>query len=200
MARFDYLRSSDDCSFENECTLDKQCPKHCDYCKLWFVREQQLVMGSTMSDREFDKQYTYVSDGFAKCPVHGYKKSHKGANGRPKGVFAGTLTMSPDDDLNQNDMIVAIKKVLNYKQSNVKRYAWYLELTKAGLPHIHFIYETNTSGRIKAQLFTRAWSKWDENKPCGLGHRGGYHKNCASTEDYKNYIKKDGSEFHEDKW
>ena len=139
--------------------------------------------------------------GYKSCPVHGWKTAtNRGLNGRPKGVFAGTLTMSDTDNFTQDDMITAIKKVLNYKQSAVKRFAWYLEFTEKGLPHIHFIYETDTGGRVKAQLFTRAWPIWDEHVKCGLGHRGGYHKNVADVDAYKAYIKKDQSIFSENKW
>ena len=182
------------------CTPVKVCHKHCPNCEQWVKREDDIHR-LARDNRDIDRLYGIVLAGYKACNVHGPKyKNNRGANGRPKGVFAGTLTMSDTDEFTQTDMITSIKKVMNYKQSNVKKYAWYLEFTEKGLPHIHFIYETETGGRIKAQLFSRAWPIWNENKPVGVGHRGGYHKNVADVDAYRAYIKKDGSDFSENKW
>lgn len=120
-----------------------------------------------------------------------YKKHHSG-NGKPKGIFAGTLTVSPSDPYNEHDMTVAIEKVMNQGTCPVKRYAWYVEKTSNGLPHIHFIYETEQGGRIHAKVFMRYWKIWDEKTKCGKGHRGGYHKLVSSETAYTEYIAKDG--------
>lgn len=119
------------------------------------------------------------------------KKSHRG-NGKPTGIFAGTLTMSSKDETNENEMCVAITKIMNQQTVPVKRYAWYLEYTKNELPHVHFIYETHTSGRIHQKIFKRYWKTWDEAVKIGAGHRGGYHKLAESETAYTEYIAKDG--------
>lgn len=130
----------------------------------------------------------------------GLKPKHHIGNGKPSGIFAGTLTMSPNDPYNQADMIQAIRKIMRQKSQPIKRYCWYLEYTKADVPHIHFIYETNTGGRITAQTFKRHWKIWDEHEPVGQGHRGGYHKHCHDENSYMDYIMKDNSTHSENRW
>lgn len=139
----------------------------------------------------------YLSPG---CP--GYIKpvgSHKG-NGTHQGIWAGTLTMSPSDELTQEDMINAIKKIMRQKSCPVSRYVWYLEYTDAGTPHVHFMYETVSGGRIERKHFKRLWKLWDEDIRCGSGHRGGYHRPVHSEDDYLNYVKKGESVIHENFW
>lgn len=134
------------------------------------------------------------------CPGYKPKRGSHVGNGAPKGVFAGTLTMAPDDGLTKDDMLVAIHKVMQQQSCPVKRYVWYLEYTDAGLPHIHFMYETETGGRIEAKHFKRAWKIWNEKQRCGAGHRGGYHRPVHDEDEYKKYVQKDNSPDHEDTW
>lgn len=128
------------------------------------------------------------------------KAKHHVGNGKPKGIFAGTLTMSPNDPYNEKDMISAIIKLMKQKSCPVKRYAWYLEYTNAGTPHIHFIYETQSGGRITAQTFGRCWSLWDENIECGRGHKGGYHSFVHNEDAYLEYIAKCNNVNSVNKW
>lgn len=130
---------------------------------------------------------------------HIIQKGHHTGNGKPKGSFAGTLTMAPTWSTNEEEMVAAIQKIMRQKTTPVKRYAWYLEYTDKNVPHIHFIYETEKGGRITAQTFKRQWKWWDENTPCGTGHVGGYHRHVAKEDDYLEYIKKDKGR-HENKW
>jgi len=120
------------------------------------------------------------------------KKTERKGNGKPQGIFAGTLTMSDKDVLNENEMCFAISKIMTQQTVPVKRYAWYVERTENGLPHIHFIYETETGGRIHNKIFKRYWKIWDESVKIGKGHRGGYHKVVESETAYTEYIAKDG--------
>lgn len=139
----------------------------------------------------FDKHWDYgIAEWHKRCPAY-TKPSHKG-NGKPQGIFAGTLTMSTSDTTNEEEMVAAMKKILNQKTVPVKRWAWYLEHTENGTPHIHFIYETDTGGRIHQKIFRRYWKVWDESTKCGRGHRGGYHKVVESETAYTEYIAKDG--------
>lgn len=124
---------------------------------------------------------------------------HHIGNGKPNGIFAGTLTMSPKDALNENDMLHAINKIMIQKTVPVEKYAWYLEYTDANVPHIHFIYRTTSGGRIHQKIFKRYWKIWDESQQCGKGHRGGYHKVVESETAYTEYIEKDGGR-HINKW
>lgn len=118
--------------------------------------------------------------------------SHKG-NGVHQGLFAGTLTMAPTDPYNQEDMIGAISKIFSQNTVPVKKWAWYLEYTKNGTPHIHFVYETESGGRIHKKIFQRYWKLWDEprNQTGRGGFPGGYHSPAKSETAYIEYISKD---------
>lgn len=135
------------------------------------------------------------------CPVmleKSKKYSHKG-NGVPKGSWAGTLTISPSDPYNEEDMVDAIKKIMRQQTCPVEKYAWYVEYTDNGLPHIHFIYKTPNGGRIHQKVFKRVWKIWDESQKVGAGHRGGFHRLVHSEEDYLRYIGKENGR-HQNNW
>jgi len=113
-------------------------------------------------------------------------------NGAPTGPFAFTLTKSPADDLTEEDMIKAVKKLMKQKSCPVTKYAWYLEYGDEATkqhPHIHGMYETVTRGRIESKHFKRAWPIWNPSQPMGAGHRGGYHRSVRAEEAYTDYIK-----------
>lgn len=118
------------------------------------------------------------------------RTTHEG-NGKPQGWFAGTLTKSPDWEETEADMITAIRKIMSQKTVPVDKYAWYLEYTENGQPHIHFLYISDTGGRIHAKIFKRYWKHWDEHVKVGKGHRGGFHKPVNSLMAYSEYISKD---------
>lgn len=131
--------------------------------------------------------------------VRPVKPRHHIGNGKPKGLFAGTLTMSPKWDTNEEEMVSAIEKIFKQKTVVVKRFIWFLEYTADGTPHIHFIYETEKGGRITQQVFKRAWKWWDESETVGRGHKGGYHKHCHAETEYLDYISKDKGR-HNQNW
>lgn len=163
--------------------------------ELWSVYEQQI--SSPFSKADAAKTFRRI---LAKCEdEHQILKGHHTGNGKPKGVFAGTLTMSPKWETNEEELVAAIKKIMRQKTCPVKRYVWYLEYTEDNVPHIHFIYETDTGGRITQQTFKRQWKYWDESTPVGRGHVGGYHKHCSKEDDYLVYIAKHNGR-HENKW
>lgn len=132
------------------------------------------------------------------CSQHGLrctepqKQKHHVGNGKPQGIFAGTLTMGTTTPENEETMVVAIKKIMNQQTCPLRKYKWYVEYTERGLPHVHFIYETLTGGRIHAKIFKRYWKLWDESVRHGKGFQGGYHKECHSETAYDEYISKDG--------
>jgi hypothetical protein len=128
------------------------------------------------------------------CGIEGVlpsKEKHHVGNGKHKGIFAGTLNMAPTWPENEVTLINAIQRIMKQKTCPVKRLHWNLEYTKANLPHIHFMYETVTGGRIHSKVFQRCYHHWDESKKCGEGHQGGYHREVYSEEEYMEYIKKD---------
>lgn len=161
--------------------------------------EDEMGRDTKMSPSDFERIYKMIFKAYRACPIHGLKNEHKG-NGKPKGVWAGTLTISTDDDITQEDMIVSIKKIFTQKTCPVKRYIWYLEYTAKNVPHIHFIYECETGGRIHQKVFKRYHKIWDESTKIGKGFRGGYHRLCESELAYKEYIAKDGSKYSDNKW
>jgi len=145
---------------------------------------------------------TESKNHYGKCERHNIenlKVKHHIGNGKPKGIFAGTLTMSPADPENEDTMIEAMKKIVKQETCPVKRYAWYLEYQSNGLPHVHFIYETVSTGRIHQKVFKRYWKIWDESRKQGQGFRGGYHKVVDSETAYLEYIEKDGGR-HQSDW
>lgn len=169
----------------------------CEACITHETRCREVARGDI---REFDKMYKLITDIWKKnCPMWLVKTKHHEGNGKPKGLFAGTLTMAPTDPENENTMVNAMRKIFSQETCPIKKYAWYVEQTTNGLPHIHFIYETVSGGRIHQKVFKRYWKTWDESKKQGAGFRGGYHKSVDSPTAYMEYIEKDGGR-HESKW
>jgi len=118
----------------------------------------------------------------------------KEGNGKHNGIWAGTLTMSPTDPYNEETMVDAIKKIFKQQTCPVKRYKWYIERTKADVPHCHFMYECQSGGRIEIKVIQRYWKIWSEDrftKP-GSHFKGGYHCPVKSEIAYSEYIEKDG--------
>lgn len=170
----------------------------CPSCAPWVIRENQLAKDVSISTSDFDRNWKLITNAYRRCPTHGLKV--KPANGKPKGLFAGTLTKSTHDDVTEEQMITAIQKIMSQQTTAVKRYIWYLEYTQNGQPHIHFVYECNSGGRIHQKVFKRYWKMWDESTRCGAGHRGGYHKLVDSEIAYVEYIAKDASVRHGKVW
>lgn len=168
----------------------KNC--ECEHCK-WFDNYQNWT-SCTASEQQFDRNFKVAwAKLCSNCPAHiAYKLRNKKVlkPTHPKGLFAGTLTGPPGTK--GDDMNIAIRKIMSQKTTPVIKYAWYQELTKQGTPHIHFIYETPTGGRILQKVFKRYWPLWDETSKKGAGHTGGYHKLVVNEDAYLDYIKKDG--------
>lgn len=171
---------------------DGLCPGHCPIQDLI-----QSLFRAAALDGKLNQQYIASTCrkydahfiAFHGCPA---TNTHSG-NGLYQGPFAFTLTKSPDDDLTEEDMIKAVEKVLNQRSCPVKKYAWYLEYGDPELklhPHIHGMYETESSGRIEAKHWKRAWHVWDEKIKLGHGFRGGYHRPVRQDEKYIQYISK----------
>lgn len=119
-------------------------------------------------------------------------KAAKQGNGTYNGAFAFTLTKSPDDDLSEEDMIKAVRKIMNQKSIPTKAFAWYLEYGDEDgkkHPHIHGMYETESGGMIETKHWKRAWPIWDPKTKLGNGFRGGYHRPVKHNECYNDYIK-----------
>lgn len=170
------------------------CHTHCKFY-LDINARQKSAFNTSRFDSEFDRLHKLWVKHCIE--FHGWKMpttTHTG-NGAHQGMFAFTLTKSTSDELSEEDMLKAVRKVMNQKSCPVKKFAWYLEYgdpeTKQH-PHIHGLYETESQGRIEAKHFKRAWPIWDERAKLGKGFRGGYHRPVLSEEGYSDYIAKDG--------
>jgi len=110
--------------------------------------------------------------------------------------YAFTLTMPPDYQP-ANPVEQVAKKILEYGLTNkpyekADKYAYVLEHTEKGTPHIHGIYSTKSGRRIAAKYFARYWPLWDEKKRMGQGFQGGYHGPVRHGESYTGYLEKEG--------
>lgn len=165
-----------------------ECPSCCQVC-----RDMDKAMVAVSFDesrlRELNKKWLKHMSLYHR----GVSTFHSG-NGAPKGAFAFTLTKAPTDDLSEEDMVTAVRKLMAQRSCPVKKYAWYLEygdnVTKEH-PHIHGMYETESGGRIERKHFKRVWPIWDESQRFGRGHRGGYHDIARNEKGYSEYIKED---------
>lgn len=163
-------------------------PSTCDGC-IWHERMCTDVL-TGLSGFDFDKEWAKAWRKYqTMCPCFKKSTTHKG-NGTHNGLFAGTLTMSPEWGKTEEDIVHACEKIMSQKTCPVEKYAWYLEQTENGTPHIHFIYKTASGGRIHQKVFKRYW-EWDESVSIGKGHKGGYHKPVKSEIAYQEYISKD---------
>lgn len=153
------------------------------------------------SDHTFEKSFAYgMTEWKKRCPAW-IEKLGKNLGGRPhhKGLHAGTLTQPPGAETTEDDMVIAMKKIFSQRTCPVKRYAWYVEYTQNATPHIHFIYEAESGGRIHAKVFMRYWKLWNESKRLGAGFQGGFHKEVKSETAYTEYIAKESVRF-ENNW
>jgi len=94
--------------------------------------------------------------------------------------------------------------ITNSPSEKADKYAYVLEYTEKGTPHIHGIYSTKSGRRIAAKYFARyhthdKWVKkiddphfWNEKMGMGQGHRGGYHAPVRHGESYEGYLEKEG--------
>lgn len=111
--------------------------------------------------------------------------------------YAFTLTMPPDYQPKIPLQEVA-KKIMEFGLTPSKpyekatEYAFVLEHTEAGTPHIHGVYKTLSGRRISCKYFKRYWDLWNEKKPMGQGHQGGYHQKARHSESYAAYLEKEG--------
>lgn len=173
-----------------------RCSSHCDYTLAFNANVRRLLMSSMAvfrKDDEFTKLLYEWQDHCIDVHKQPDTREKKTKNGKYKGLFAFTMTMSPHDGLTENQMIFACKKIMEQKSQPVMKFAWYLEYkdpeTKQH-PHIHGMYELENGRRIEKKHWQRQWSIWDENMPLGAGFRGGYHRAVRLDEPYADYISK----------
>ncbi len=114
----------------------------------------------------------------------------------PSTAYAFTLTMPPD--YNPKKPIDEVARLLlqhgltNKPYEKPTKWAFVMEHTEKGTPHIHGVYQTPSGRRISSKYFKRYWPLWDESKPMGHGHQGGYHNKARHLESFEAYLTKEG--------
>jgi len=133
-----------------------------------------------------------------KCKVN---KTH-GNKADANTEYAFTLTMPPDykpkKPIEEAARLIMMNGLTNKPYEKPEKWAYVMEHTAAGTPHIHGMYKTPSGRRIAAKYFNRYWSLWKETdedgKPIklGNGHQGGYHAKARHGESYLAYMSKEG--------
>lgn len=77
-------------------------------------------------------------------------------------------------------------------EQKATKWAYVLEHTEQGTPHVHGVYFCESGKRIGDKYFKRYWPLWDTKKKMGQGHQGGYHAQARHNESYENYLTKEG--------
>lgn len=110
--------------------------------------------------------------------------------------YAFTLTMPPDmtpvKPLTEVAKSIMVHGLTNKPYEKASHYAYVLEHTERGTPHIHGVYKTPSGRRISGKYFKRYWPLWDETVKLGHGHKGGYHQKARHSESYAAYLEKEG--------
>jgi len=122
--------------------------------------------------------------------------------------YAFTLTMPPNykslKGLEEAARLICTNGLTNKPYEKPDKWAFVLEHTEAGTPHIHGMYKTPSGRRIAAKYFERyhlvdGFVKsetdkyfWNEKIHLGHGHRGGYHQKARHNESYSAYMTKEG--------
>lgn len=184
------------CKETEHLACNGKCWQHCNTGQSIIQAQLGLFNGYRprwQLDNEFDKLWDKHCDHAVEVHNMPDNRCKKTANGKYKGPFAFTLTMSPSDGMTEEQMMFACRKIMEQQSQPVKKFAWYLEYkdedTKSH-PHIHGMYETETGRRIEKKHWQRQWKIWDETIPLGQGFRGGYHRPVRKDEAYSSYIAK----------
>jgi len=131
----------------------------------------------------------------------------KAANKNPRCAaegtqYAFTLTMPPDyqpaKPLSEVAKLIMEYGLTNKPYEKACKYAYVLEHTANGTPHIHGVYQTKSGRRIASKYFKRYHDLWTENPKdpgyikMGNGFKGGYHQKVRSDQSYEGYLEKEG--------
>lgn len=114
----------------------------------------------------------------------------------PENEYAFTLTMPPDytphKPLEEVARLILEKGITNKPYERASEWAFVMEHTDKGTPHIHGVYKTPSGRRLASKYFQRYWPLWDEKTKLGAGHKGGYHSLARHSESYHAYLLKEG--------
>lgn len=182
---------------QNKLLRSSVCQHH-DYNPALFLKKCGCYSYWYECELHLDERFEAIRE---KWRVH--KSKNKDPRSAEEGTeYAFTLTMPPDYQP-VNPLPEVAKKILEYGLSNKPyekaiEYAYVLEHTEKGTPHIHGVYRTASGRRISSKYFKRYWPLWTENpkepgyKKLGNGFIGGYHAKARHAESYKAYLEKEG--------
>jgi len=113
--------------------------------------------------------------------------------------WAFTLTMPPGY-ATEDEMIKACENILNKASTNppqperADRWAYVVEYTNKGVPHIHGMYHTPSGRALSKKTFKRYWKIFN---PSGPGYDSkfppsGYHAVVRHDQSYADYMTKEG--------
>jgi len=125
-------------------------------------------------------------------------------------AYAFTLTIptgsQPVKPLTEVAKLIMVNGLTNKPYEKATQWAYVLEHTDAGTPHIHGMYKTNSGRRIASKYFQRyhqikgvSGPFWEEKVHLGHGHKGGYHQKARHNESYEAYMQKEGEVFSSSK-
>lgn len=130
----------------------------------------------------------------SRCSTHAPKVDSRKAD--PATAYAFTLTMPPDYELKKPleevARLICENGMTSKPYEKAEKWAFVLEHTERGTPHIHGMYKTPSGRRIEKKYFKRYWPLWDEDVELGHGHKGGYHLKARHAESYEAYMEKEG--------
>lgn len=110
--------------------------------------------------------------------------------------FAFTLTMpptyTPKKPIEEAARLLLENGLTNKPYEKASEWAFVVEHTEQGTPHVHGVYKTPSGRRIASKYFQRYWPLWDEKKKLGQGHQGGYMAVARHSESYSAYLEKEG--------
>lgn len=182
----------------SKCAMYDLLEVSCDFNTYQGNQDFKRILEKDMYHRKYEEAEDFVGTP-PHIPIGPPPGKHVG-NGKPKGMFAFTITASDSDGKNKYDMMDAVRKIMKQKTCPVEKYIWYLEEKEDGRhPHIHGVYRTANNGQIHTKVFKRYWPIWDPEVKLGAGFRGGYHKPVDSELSYVEYIEKDEG-IHESNW
>jgi len=114
----------------------------------------------------------------------------------PETEYAFTLTMpttyKSKKPIEEVARLILTNGLTSKPYSKAIKWAYVLEHTEAGTPHIHGVYKTESGRRIEQKYFKRYWDLWDEKVKLGNGHKGGYHAKARHSQSYAAYMEKEG--------
>ena len=130
----------------------------------------------------------------SRCNEHAPKVDSRKADAST--AYAFTLTMPPDYEpkkpIEEVARLICEHGMTSKPYAKAIQWAYVVEHTEAGTPHVHGMYKTESGRRIEQKYFKRYWPLWDEKIKLGHGHKGGYHQKARHTESYDAYIQKEG--------